>query len=288
MSIKENSQTGRPTKEGWLHKEGGATKSRWQSRWFVLRTDTLYYYSKKEDQNSQGSINMMDTDDISKLGEHSGKPNCLTIVGSKGGNKKVYYLAAESTETLDAWFVALKAASFTDINTRFTRFATVDVYLTEGIRVCGDVCYQILSSLSSRLSPEKKKRDSTGWFCERQIPLAAVLNLFATYDWSPEKIYRSTGFSPIDGCMHPVIRVIFTKAPDFVTGKEPAITRKGFGESLRDHFSYGKSFERNAASIKEMSLTVDADVSLLEGSDDELIKLMKEFNIPLSLLTTEN
>ncbi len=287
MTSKESSVT-RPTKEGWLHKEGGATKSKWQSRWFVLRADTLYYYSKKEDNSPQGTINLMETDDISKLGEHSGKPNCITIVGSKSGNKKVYYLAAESTESLDEWFAALKAASFNDVNNRFTRFATVDVYLTEGVRVCGDVCYPILSSLSSRLSPEKKRRDSIGWFCERQVPLTTVLNLFASYGWSPEKTYRSTGFSPVDNGIHPVIRVIFTKAPEFVTGKEPTITRKGFGESIRDHFNRGKCIERNM-SVQDMSgQTIDADDGLLEGTDDELIKLMKEFNIPLSLLTIDN
>ena len=290
MSSKD--QLTRPVKEGWLFKEGGAARTKWQSRWFVLRKETLYYYSKKDEQNALGSINLMETDDITKIGEHSGKANCLTIVGSKGGSKKVYYLAADSAEALEEWFVAVKAASFADINTRFTRFVTVDVYLTEGIRVSGDVCYQILSSLSSRLSPEKKKRDHLGWFCERQVPLTSVLNLFVTYGWTPEKIYRSSASSPVDSGVHPVIRVIFTKPPDFIMGKNPAITRKGFGESIRGHFNRGRIFENNdsggvnAAPEQHTIDTLGPD--LLEGSDNELIALMQEFDIPLSLLQIEN
>ena len=272
----------RPTKEGWLYKEGGATKNKWQSRWFVLRSETLYYYSKREEQNPQGAINLLETDDISKIGEHSSKPHCLTVVGVKAGNKKVYYLAAESAEALEEWFVALKAASFTDVSTRFTTFATVDIYLTEGVRVCGDVCYQILSSLSSRMSPEKKRRDSLGWFCERQVTLAGVLDLFCGFGWSPDKIYRSSALSPADNGIHPVIRVIFSRPPDFVKGKNPAITRKGFGESLRDHFGHRRpTIEKGEDLQTTESLGSD---KLLEGSDDELIKLMQEFNIPLSLL----
>ncbi len=287
MSAKENF-SGRPTKEGWLYKEGGAAKNKWQSRWFVLRAETLYYFSKKDEQNPQGTINLMETDDITKIGDHSGKPHCLTIVGSKGGNKKVYYIAADNEDSLGDWFLAIKAASFTDVNNRFTRFSTVDVFLTEGVRVCGDVCYQILSSLSSRLSPDKKRRDSLGWFCERQVALSSVLNLFAGFGWSPEKIYRSSAQSPVDNGMHPVIRVIFTKPPEFVLGKNPAITRKGFGESLRDHFGHKRGVEK-----VEGTGTVDQDYNLrdgdlLEGTDDELIELMKEFNIPLSLLQIDD
>ena len=35
-------------KEGWLLKEGGAAKSKWQSRWFVLQGRTLSWYTKKD------------------------------------------------------------------------------------------------------------------------------------------------------------------------------------------------------------------------------------------------
>lgn len=73
----------RPIKEGWLYKEGGATKSKWQARWFVLRGDKLQYYQKKEDQaNPLGSINLSEVDDISKIGDHSGREHCLAIIGT--------------------------------------------------------------------------------------------------------------------------------------------------------------------------------------------------------------
>ena len=276
----------RPTKEGWLYKEGGGARSKWQSRWFVLRSYNLCYYSKKDDNNLLGSINLMEVDDITKIGEHSGRPHCLTIVGAKAGSKKVYYLAAEGGESLNDWFTALKAASFIDVKTRFTKFVTVDVFLGEGIRVSGDVCYQILSCLSMRIAPEKKQRDHLGWFCEREVPVATVLNLFASYGWEPEKIYRSSALSPVTNGIMPVIRIIFTKPPDFVSGRSPAITRKGFGEAIREHFGRGKQFDSSTDSgdILHFYTATNLGPNLLEGTDDELIKLMQEFDIPLSLL----
>ena len=55
-------------REGWLLKEGGASKSRWQSRWFILKGRTLSWYNKAEDSSPQGSVAMADVQDVSQIG----------------------------------------------------------------------------------------------------------------------------------------------------------------------------------------------------------------------------
>lgn len=265
---------GRPTKEGWLYKEGGAARNKWQARWFVLRGDSLLYYSKKEDLSTPlGCIKLSETDDVSKVGEHSGRQYCLAIVGAKGSSKKVYYLSADHEIQLSEWYVALKAASSINHGVKLTKYATVEVFLNEGVRVNGDVNYQILTSLSMRTSPEKKQRDHLGWFCQREVALSTVLNLFAQYSWFPEKIYRSAAYLPSDNGIHPVIRVIFIKSP-FTSNKELDLH---FGEVTRGHIT-GNNSDKEPVTLAGLGGKV------LEGADDELVGLMQEFNIPLSLL----
>ena len=294
-------------KEGWLHKEGGAARSKWQSRWFSLRGDQLSYYSRKEDTaNPLGSLNLSEAVDISKIGEHSGKRHCLTVVATKGNTKKVYYLAADSEESLNDWFAAMKAAVTDSDNRQLcrTKYATAEVFLNSGIRINGDVSYNILASLSQRVGPEKKRRDSLGWFCEQEVPLAMVLNLFAQYGWNAEKIYRSSALLTVDSGIHPVIRVIFSKKPlqpgscstssaESSRGGTPSIARRGL-DSFKDYMSrfisepgqMDSAASTSAGSnVKPTAVATTADLGdVLEGADDELAGLMQEFDIPLSLL----
>ena len=280
------------TKEGWLYKEGGAARSKWQSRWFVLRGDALYYFSKKDDSNALGCLSLIEAEDISKIGEHSGKQHCLAIVGAKG-NKKVYYLAADSEQVLNDWFVVMKGVKSPVAVQKQLTYAAAEVYLTQGIRISGsDVNYHILASISQRVPPEKKRRDHLGWFCDKEVPLAVVLNLFSDYGWNVDKIYRSSALSPLDNGIHPAIRVIFSRSPR--QGGE--ITRntsskKSFGATIKGHFTSIGQLASAANSPYDNAVEVPGPVTLaslgpnvLEGADDELIELMREFDIPLSLL----
>ncbi|XP_026866728.1 rho GTPase-activating protein 22 isoform X2 [Electrophorus electricus] len=45
----------RALKAGWLKKQRSIMKN-WQLRWFVLRTDHLYFYKDEEETKPQGSI----------------------------------------------------------------------------------------------------------------------------------------------------------------------------------------------------------------------------------------
>jgi len=289
-------------REGWLHKEGGGARTKWQSRYFKLQEKNFAYYTKKEDHSANGVINLEEVKDISVVGDHSGRSHCFSMVTTKGGSKKVYYLSAESDVVMMDWFNALQINMGTvDPPTKFIKFCTVEVFLTQGIRIMGDVHFNILSTISHRVSLDKKKRDHFGWYCDRQITLAAVLNLFAEYGWVPDRMYRSTAPGGNDNSVIlPVVRVIFSKTPPAAPTEDIPRKKKGIFNKLNisPHGSPNLSANRLEASGKFEgsgkfgdSVTVSAQkvgiapgTETIEGTDDELIALMEEFNIPLSLL----
>ena len=271
-------------REGWLLKEGGAPRLRWQSRWFVLKGRTLLWFTKPDDSNPQGSLAMGDVHDVSQIGEHSGKKHCFSLVTTKSNSKKVYYLAAETETMAREWFAALHAQWLGDKvggagGVRLVKYATAEVFLTLGVRITGDVNYGILSSISSRVGPEKKRRDALGWFCETTITLSAVLNLFSEYGWTPERVYRSTSTGAGDSTLQPVVRVIFSKSP---AGSD----LRGAASQLETSTALLRSgaFDTVTVNSQPVSLALPPGAKTLEGADDELISLMQEFGIPLSLL----
>lgn len=293
-------------------KEGGAARTRWQSRWFRLQGKTINYFVKREDTNPQGVIHLDEVKDVSKIGERSGKPHCLSMVIAKDKGKKVYYLSAETDESINEWFVAFQANLAPDVPMKLVKYSTVEVFLTQGIRILGDVSYDILSHISHRIPVEKKKRDNLGWFCDRPIAVGMVLNLFSQYGWSADHIYRSTGVSGTDpNTVHPVIRIIFSKSPqDEPSTRSRLLSKGGPSPQSSPHPTSGSRFEGSGkfmgAILGKLSSSLaggkgeetspagptqspsvhpfSPDVPLLEGADDELISLMEEFDIPLSLL----
>ena len=262
-------------KEGWLYKAGGATNRKWQARWFKLQDSSLFYYIKKEDTNSQGLIQLNEVQDISKADEYAGRQYCLSLLTTNKA-KKVYYLSADTQECMDEWYTVLKARHSTADSTSPITYATAEVFLTEGVRISGNVHYGILSSISQRSGPEKKRRDNFGWFCECQVALATVLNLFSEHGWITEKIYRSSAVSPIDNTLHPAIRVIFTR---HLSAED--MDRDDNLDSLKEP---SLSLLQSHAALPPPTVHIPKDAKLLEGADDELLALMQEFDIPISLL----
>ncbi len=185
---------------------------------------------------------------------------------------------------MDGWYTAIESVlGGNEESLKLIKYATAEIFLSQGIRISGDVHYSILSTLSHRIPPEKKKRDSFGWFCDRPIALATVLNLFAEYSWNPERIYRSTAISGTESAVLPVIRVIFSKSPPppEMTASHP----KG-GSLTRREGTLNRSGTVNGVSVsaQRVASPVPPGTTLLEGTDDELIALMHEFDIPLTLL----
>ena len=292
------------TKEGWLQKEGGAARSKWQDRWFRLQGKTVNYFSKKDDASPQGTINLDEVKDVSKIGDHSGKHHCLALVTTKGGGKKVYYLSADTEDLMNEWYGAFQANMAQDAPMKLVKYATAEVFLTQGVRITGDVNYDILSAISHRLSADKKKRDNFGWYCDRTMTLAAVLNLFAEFGWVPDRIYRSTALSGTDNSIQPVNRVIFSKSPLPATSSDSSSKNSSGGLSKRFRLAsysphgspslggnrneHSGRFDGSGDGMSISSQTVGSFTSsrgkLLEGVDEELVGLMKEFDIPLTLL----
>lgn len=272
-------------REGWLLKEGGASKNRWQSRWFVLKGRTLSWYTKADDASPQGSLSMSDVQDVSQIGEHTNKKYCISLVTTKASSKKVYYLAAETENLMADWFSALQSQWLGDKSAtgmRLVKYATAEVFLTQGVRITGDVNYGILSTISSRVAPERKRRDYLGWFCDCSITLSTVLNIFSEYGWTPERVYRSTSTTSGESTLQPVIRVIFSKSPQLEHGASAG----GGNRQLESSTALLRSgvFDTVTVSAQPVGLAVPPGAKTLEGTDDELIGLMQEFGIPLSLL----
>ncbi len=293
------------TKEGWLMKEGGAARSKWQNRWFRLQGKTVNYFVKKEDASPQGVIHLEEVKDISKIGDRSGKQHCMALVTTKDKSKKVYYLAADTEDCLHEWFVALNANLAPDVPVKLLKYCTAEVFLSSGVRITGDVNYEILSFISHRIPVEKKKRDNFGWFCDRPIAVGSVLNLFSDYGWSPERVYRSTAISGTDITqIAPVVRILFSKSPGGAVSKSRQGSSKSSSNSsansspvLNTNRSEKLFGAIRGAAGKLSSLTKSDDIppmmtssplppeaALLDGADDELVSLMQEFDIPLSLL----
>lgn len=295
------------TKEGWLMKEGGAARTKWQNRWFRLQGKTVNYYTKKEDNNPQGVIHLDDVKDVTKIGDHSGKTHCMAMVATKDKSKKVYYLAADTEVSLNEWFVAFNANLAPDVPMKLLKYSTAEVFLSQGVRITGDVNYEILSFISHRVPVEKKKRDNFGWFCDRSIAVGTVLNLFSDYGWSPERIYRSTALSGTEAnVVLPVVRILFSKSPISPACKVRAQSKSSSSPSPQSSPHLGSnrmdgsgrllgailgaagklsSFGRTEESPPLCTTSpLPPEAAFLEGADDELISLMQEFDIPLSLL----
>ena len=267
-------------REGWLLKEGGASKNKWQSRWFVLKGRSLLWYSKAEDASPQGSVSMIDVQDVSLIGEHGNKKFCISLVTTKANSKKVYYLAAETENLMREWFSALQAQWMGDAaGMRLLKYATAEVFMTQGVRITGDVNYGILSTISSRVAPERKRRDALGWFCDCSITLSTILNLFSEYGWTPERVYSSISTAAGESALQPVIRVIFSKSPQPEHGASATRHLESSTALLRSGV-----FDTVTVSAQPVGLALPPGAQTLQGTDDELIELMQEFGIPLSLL----
>ena len=288
------------TKEGWLMKEGGTIRNKWQNRWFRLQGRTINYYLKKGDNNPQDVIQLDDVKNVSKVGEHSGKPHCMAMVTTKDKGKKVYYLAVDSETILNEWIVAFNTNLAPDVPIMLFKYSTAEVFISQGIRITGDVNYEILSFISHLIPVEKKKRDNFGWFCDRHISVETVLNLFAGYNWSPDRIYRSTAVSGTDtNVVLPVVRILFSKSPVVPESRTLSKSFIGFSSNYSsNHFDgSGKLFDvlrgaagklsgngRTDVNPSPITSVIHSETAQLEGTDDELILLMQEFDIPLSLL----
>ncbi|XP_062501494.1 uncharacterized protein LOC134178624 [Corticium candelabrum] len=270
-------------KEGNLHKEGGGAITRWQQRWFRLTSKSFSWHKSKDDTQQQGSVAVNEIVAVEKLvGERSSRQNCFSL--GVAGKDKVYQLAADSKEERDAWVEVLNSSSISSTSplSSSVKYVTVETYSSHGVRVTGDPGNLILTQIGSGLASDKKRRDERGWFCDRHLPLNVVLNLFAQHGWILVRTYESESISSLDGSTNPCNVAIFCKdATSFLTSPTAAIAPSVITRNLVPTNNRPLSAFRPLNIIKD-----DDDKELIEGADDELAKLMQEFNIPLDLLYT--
>lgn len=117
--------------EGFLNKRGVVNKS-WQRRYFILKGNLLFYFEKKGDKEPLGVIVLEGCtigkqcilsaienrnfptsfwcDSISELAE-DGEQYSFQIV-FHGMNNRVYFLSAETQETMEQWMKALTCAGY--------------------------------------------------------------------------------------------------------------------------------------------------------------------------------
>lgn len=94
-------------KTGWLTKEGGKRRV-WRRRWFILRTDGLFYFTTQQAKKCAGVVKFTDditSSSISKLEEKNdkGRPFCFIIETTD----RTYYLSGENDAEVDQWIQSI-------------------------------------------------------------------------------------------------------------------------------------------------------------------------------------
>ncbi|XP_041116425.1 rho GTPase-activating protein 22-like isoform X1 [Polyodon spathula] len=102
-------------KAGWLKKQRSIMKN-WQLRWFVLRTDQLYFYKDEEETKPQGCIPLQGSqvNELLANPEESGKHVFEIVSGGAGErdraaiNHEAFLLMANSQNDMEDWVKAIR------------------------------------------------------------------------------------------------------------------------------------------------------------------------------------
>ncbi|KAK1791656.1 hypothetical protein P4O66_013654, partial [Electrophorus voltai] len=103
----------RALKAGWLKKQRSIMKN-WQLRWFVLRTDHLYFYKDEEETKPQGSIPLHGCQ-VNELMTNPDEPGRHLFEIVPGGEKdrsalshEAFLLMANSQNDMEDWVKAIR------------------------------------------------------------------------------------------------------------------------------------------------------------------------------------
>lgn len=102
-------QSANAERTGYLYKQGGLDRRRWQKRWFVLVDDFLFYYSSSSSATPKGIVR------LDRLRAKPARPHDdpeREHAFSLPAQKKLYVLAASYIEERDEWLEAINRASF--------------------------------------------------------------------------------------------------------------------------------------------------------------------------------
>ncbi|KAI5609718.1 rho GTPase-activating protein 22-like [Silurus asotus] len=102
-------------KAGWLKKQRSIMKN-WQLRWFVLRSDYLYFYKDEEETKPQGCISLKGSqvNELTANPEDAGRYLFEIVPGAAGEKDKTpvshetFLLMANSQNDMDDWVKAIR------------------------------------------------------------------------------------------------------------------------------------------------------------------------------------
>ncbi|XP_027014827.1 rho GTPase-activating protein 22 isoform X1 [Tachysurus fulvidraco] len=102
-------------KAGWLKKQRSIMKN-WQLRWFVLRSDYLYFYKDEEETKPQGCISLKGSqvNELTPNPEEAGRYLFEIVPGAAGEKDKTpvshetFLLMANSQNDMDDWVKAIR------------------------------------------------------------------------------------------------------------------------------------------------------------------------------------
>lgn len=92
--------------EGTLSKRGDRS---WNTRWFVLKGNLLFYFEKRGDKEPLGVI-ILEGCTI-EMTEEDGEQYCFKVI-FHGEKDRSYLLAAESQDVMEKWMKALTCAGY--------------------------------------------------------------------------------------------------------------------------------------------------------------------------------
>jgi len=93
-----------PDKAGWLQKQGGFVKA-FRRRWFVLKGDSLYYFTTPTTDTPNGAIRL-DGAFIQLADEHTNRSHSFGIFHP---TRRTFFVAAQSRAEMSQWIEVLQA-----------------------------------------------------------------------------------------------------------------------------------------------------------------------------------
>ncbi|XP_013887844.1 rho GTPase-activating protein 22 [Austrofundulus limnaeus] len=112
----------KPLKAGWLKRQRSIMKN-WQLRWFVLRTEALYFYKDQDESKAQGCIPLQGSQ-VNEVPANQDEParHLFEIVPGGAGEKdrtgvshESFLLMANSQSDMEDWVRAIRRAIWTPL-----------------------------------------------------------------------------------------------------------------------------------------------------------------------------
>lgn len=104
-------------KKGWLRKQGGVIKN-WQWRWFVLKGDLLYYYTKEDENRQMGQI-FLPGNRVAEIPFNIDEPEKYLFEIQPGSGQsrmtsthETYLIWSDSSDDRLAWITAIRRVMY--------------------------------------------------------------------------------------------------------------------------------------------------------------------------------